>query len=65
MKQENTPPVPQTYEEFHGCMEFLRKKNEQEEEFNDIISKISYDGYAFIQDVENPRGCRRHFVFRI
>lgn len=48
MKQENTPPVPQGYEEFHKCMEFLRQKNEQEEEFNDIISKISYDGYAFI-----------------
>ena len=50
MTEKNTPPVPQTYEEFHKCMEFLKKKNEQSDKFNEVIQELTYDGYAYIYD---------------
>ena len=41
MAEKTTPPVPQTYEEFHKCMEFLKKKNEQSDKFNEVIQELT------------------------
>lgn len=50
MNDKVTPPVPQTYEEFHDCLEFVRRKLQESLEFNAVIEKLTYDGYAFIYD---------------
>lgn len=50
-EKENTPPVPMTIltkEQFVEYMDFVKEMEGLEAEFDEVIRKISYDGYCSI-----------------
>ena len=48
--KEDSPPIhlPQTYESFHKYLEFIKRKEDQDNRFDEIFREITYDGYGSI-----------------